>query len=56
MRAMNTPRFVCRVLICWAALAAALGSVLRAAEADPAKLGFDPARLGRLDALINEQV
>ncbi|MBI5770784.1 MAG: beta-lactamase family protein [Verrucomicrobia bacterium] len=49
---MKPPRLL---PVCSLLLFVALAS-LRAAEADPASLGFDPARLGRLDALIQAQV
>jgi len=49
---MNTPR---RTLLLLGSLFAAT-ALLRAAEADPSALGFDAARLARLDAVIQAQV
>ncbi len=52
MRAMKSPRLLPR----WTVLLFAAAALLRAAEADPAALGFDAARLARLDAVIQAQV
>lgn len=49
---MKLPRFP---FLCFLSLAAA-ATLLHSAEVDPAALGFDAARLGRLDAVIQAQI